>query len=267
MRVLPPENRLAQLNRRNVSRRNLLRSAAGLAGATSIASFVAACSDDASDDDVAAEDDEEDPEPETEETADDSDDEVDDQDPSEVTLEDAIDELPEDFEPPDTVELDVDTLEADVASQTVEAEPYDNVYVGEVTEDLFIGVALGGGYPQGSDEVAVYLCDNELSIYLTDELDQNDEGTLSNDEAEVEFALEDGELIGSVTLAGEDPMSFTAVEAAGDAGMYAAEVEVENVEVTPRWIVLADGRQRGNSVCCVTTPSGHTACFPCYSMK
>lgn len=225
----------------------------------SFASVAAACSD-------SVEDDDETDAAEPEDQADDADTSSD--DPPEDSVDELIAALPDGFEPPELAELDLETQEAVIASEAVQAEPYENTYVGEVTDDLFIAVSLGGRYPQDSDEITVYLCDNVLSVYLSGDLDQNDEAILTDDEAEVEIAITDDEITGTVTLSGEDPMSFTAVEASGDAGLYAAELDVDGVEIIPRWIVLSDGRQRGNNICCAIHPrTGQRVCYPCWSLN
>jgi hypothetical protein len=170
----------------------------------------------------------------------------------------------EGFEPFDAPELDLDTLQAEIPGETLQAERYDHAYVGEVTSDLFIGVSLAGGYAmQSQQDVTAYLCDgDEISIYLTGTLNAQ-EATLVSDEADVEFSVANGEIAGTVTMAGEDPVTFTAAEATDDAGMYVAGTEIEEVEVTSRWIVLPDGRQRGVPICCVVFPSGGWSCWPC----
>lgn len=245
---------VSRLLDRQVGRRSLLRSAVGLAGAVSFASIVIACETQTADED----------EPDAATTDDQA---VDAPSDEEDIPDEVVESLPEGFEPPDIAELNLETREAAFASETVKAEPYENTYVGEVTEDLFVAVSLDSRYTDQAGELTVYLCDNELSVYLSGELDENNEAVLADDQAEIEIAITDDEISGSVTLSGEDPIPFTAVEASGDAGLYAAELDVDGVEIVPRWIVLSDGRQRGNNICCATHPrTGQRVCYPCWSL-
>jgi hypothetical protein len=85
---------------------------------------------------------------------------------------------------------------------------------------------------------------------------EGDAASLADDEASLEFELIDGEVTGTVTLAGEDPASFSAEEATGVAGVYVAEHAIDNIDVVARWIVLADRQQRGGPFCRICHPDG-----------
>ena len=177
-------------------------------------------------------------------------------------------EILEDFEPFDTAELDLETREAQLGDQIVTAEPWDNTWVGEVTDAWFIGIMVADAYGSDPREVTVYLCDNERGIVLNGELPADeDTTTLSNDEAEVELTLIDDEITGTVSINGQDPEPFDADAATDDAGVYVATTEVEEVEVAARWIVLADGRQRGTSICCAVGPRGIVVCWSCQQRR
>jgi hypothetical protein len=75
----------------------------------------------------------------------------------------------------------------------------------------------------------------------------------------------DGEFIGTVTLPDQEPIAFTAEEANDSAGLYIAEHEIDEVEMTGRWVVLADGSQRGFILCCLIIE--HPGCIPCRSQN
>jgi hypothetical protein len=260
---------------------------AGLGSLATVSGLLASCAErDADDDDddiedAAATDD--DPEPESDDEPDEDDEEVvdpddddevgddvpdDDADADVDNAEDDIDEIPEDFEPFDTPELDLETREAQLGEQVVTAEPWDNTWVGEVTDSWFIGITVADAYGSDPRETTVYLCDNDRGIVLNGEFPADEDTTsLSNDEAEVELTLIDDEITGTVSINGQDPESFDAEAATDDAGVYVAATEVDEVEVAARWIVLADGRQRGTSVCCAMGPGGIVVCWPCQHQR
>ena len=164
--------------------------------------------------------------------------------------------------------LDLDTLESEFEGETLQAESLEGLrsgsttYVGEAAGQpgLFIAVSHVEGDPNQTEEeeqlpeIVVYLCDGEIgtqgdiSLWLTGEF--NETGTtLTHEEVEgTEFklALVDGEFLGVARLPDEEAsIPFVTAEATGDAGLYQAETEVDEEEMTVRWIVLPDGRQRG----------------------
>ncbi|MFP9193044.1 twin-arginine translocation signal domain-containing protein [Natrialbaceae archaeon A-CW1-1] len=171
---------------------------------------------------------------------------------------------PDDFNPFETSELNLETLEAEIPGGTLQAEPLENTYVGEVTDDLFVGVSFTDDDTGQPEEIAAYLCDgNDIAIWLVGEYEVGGV-TLADEEDEVKLAMVDGEFLGAASLADEEGVPFLAAEATGDAGLYQAETEVDEVEVTARWIVLSDGRQRGTSICCAggcCPPI--VVCWPC----
>lgn len=173
-------------------------------------------------------------------------------------------ELPEGIEPFRVSELDLDTLEGEIPDGTLAAQPWEDTWVGEVTDDLFIGLRVDD--ENEPTEVVAYLCDNDVSILLDGPLEDG-AATLTGQNTEVTLEVDDDVIIGEVSLDGGDAEAFTAEPATGDAGVYAAQHDLDEVDVTARWIVLPDERQRGNSICCVTHPNGQQACFPCWQMQ
>ncbi len=171
---------------------------------------------------------------------------------------------PDDFDPFETSELNLETLEAEIPSGTLQAEPLENTYVGEVTDELFVGISFTEDDTGQPDEIAAYLCDgNEIAIWLVGEYEVGGV-TLAGEEDEVKLAMVDDEFLGAASLADEESVPFLAAEATGDGGLYQAVAEVDEVEVTARWIVLSDGRQRGTSICCTggcCPPI--VVCWPC----
>jgi hypothetical protein len=108
-------------------------------------------------------------------------------------------------------------------------------------------------------DIVAYLCDGEvgaqgdIGLWLTGEFDGTGT-TLTGEEAqdgEVSLVLVDGEFLGAARLPNEEErVPFVTSEATGDAGLYQAETEVDETEVTVRWVVLPDWRQRGLEWCC-----------------
>ncbi|WP_348612614.1 twin-arginine translocation signal domain-containing protein [Halobaculum rarum] len=160
-------------------------------------------------------------------------------------------------------QLHLDTLEAEVQGETLQAESYEDwrsestSYVGQVngrrSGDLFIGVSLPGNGAEQHSEMVVYLCDGEvgafaeIGFYMTGEYDDGgvtltDNILSANEDSEVKLALVGGEFLGAVTLANGEQFPFIAVEAAGDAGLYWAQTD--DGDMLFLWIVLPDGRQR-----------------------
>jgi hypothetical protein len=144
----------------------------------------------------------------------------------------------------DVPQLDLATLEAEAPGMTVQAQPVDNAFVGEVTDDIFIAIAPDQLPAAEADEVMAYLCDDEgLAIVMTGELGDDGTATLSEEQATVELAVTGDQIAGSVTLDGEQIGQFTATAATGEAGLY--EVTGLPEDSWARWVVLEDGRQRG----------------------
>jgi hypothetical protein len=163
-------------------------------------------------------------------------------------------------------ELDLASLEAQAHDRTFVAESYANTYVGEVTDDLLIGVSFDSRYVDQADGVSVYLCDSDdISIYLTGEL-QDGRATLSDDDVEIELEVTNEGITGTVFLEGGEE-SFTASEASDDAGMYVATDSAGDIDLEVRWVVADDGRQRGRIVCCWPTSHITFACGCCIQQR
>lgn len=161
--------------------------------------------------------------------------------------------------------LHLDSLEAEVAGETLQAISYEDwrsgstTYVGQVSgrgsDDLFVGVSLLSDDAVQYEELVVYLCNGaigsprDIGIYLTGDYDAGgvtltQRGVPAADEdAAVKLALVDGEFLGAVTLADGEQSPFLAAETTGDAGLYRAESDEGDLVV--QWVVLPDGRQRG----------------------
>lgn len=179
-------------------------------------------------------------------------------------------------EPVRIPQLNLETLEATIGDETLQAEsaeesrPGSTTYVGEAAgrPGLFVAVSHVDEAPDQPDEeqpdVAVYLCnaevgtESDLGLWLTGDFDETGMTlTIEEDQdVEVKVALVDGEFLGVARLPDEaETVPFVTSEATGVAGMYAAESE-QAEDAGLRWIVLADGRQRG-TVCC-----NWPLCFP-----
>jgi hypothetical protein len=234
-----------------LNRRSFLKLGLGVAGTASVTSILAAC---------ASQDDEEAPAADSDDGGDDiaaDSDDHDDGDVDEVAkpdddfdVEQLIDDWLEEFEPFEAPELDLERLEVEIQGETYDVWAYENTWVGEVTDDLFIAFSIQEGSSEGSGEVSAYACDSgDASVYLTGEL-VDGEADLDDCVDKIQLSLVDGEVTGTITLEGEEPLSFVAVPSDGDAGLYRAEtIEMGEIEITTRWVVLDDGRQRGGRKC------------------
>lgn len=155
--------------------------------------------------------------------------------------------------------LDLDTLQASAEPGDFQAQPIANARVGEVTESLFVAVVVPDVVEAGQ-EVRVYLCDGEnFAQWLSGELNAAGEARLGEQiGAQVNLRIEDnGDVFGVAQVPGEIPQAFRATAATGDAGLYRAEEDFNGVTHVGGWIVLQDGRQRGDFCCgCIVI------CFP-----
>lgn len=116
----------------------------------------------------------------------------------------------------------------------------------------FIGVTTQ------ENRVAAYLCDGEtVAEWFRGELAPD--GTLdltSAAGAQLRASLDGSSVEGMVTLTDGQTLAFTAVAAAGQAGLYRDEVEGEGVPYVAGWIVLPDGEQRGALSRAADAPTG-----------
>lgn len=166
--------------------------------------------------------------------------------------------------------LDPDTLQATGSEGTYQARAVAGAHVGEVTDDLFIAVAVEDGAEAAEaregQPVSVYLCDGEFSQWLRGELDAQGQTVLEEElGAKVRLGLAgDGEIAGIVQVPGARPQPFTATAATGEAGLYRAQQTFAGVEASAGWVVLNDGRQRGSACCECWPPPGYCApeCCP-----
>ena len=129
--------------------------------------------------------------------------------------------------------LDLDTRTSVIADQTVEAAPVaGDHFVGEVTEQLWIGVAIDG------NDVTVYLCDDDRGVWLRGEL-VDGRAELTDADASVDLELTAAGVAGTVTLGDVATNEvFEAEASSGDDGLYRAEVTVEQVDYVGGWIVI-----------------------------
>jgi hypothetical protein len=219
-----------------LTRRSLLKLGLAAAGTSALSAVLAACGDD-TDDDASVRDDD-------------------------VDLDQYVEEWLEEYDPIDIGELDVENQQAILDGETHDVWAYENTWVGEVTDDVFVAISIADGDVEGSDEVAAYACgDDDVSVYLTGEL-VNGEADLDDCIDKIQFAVVDDQITGTLTLEGGEPQRFVAERATGNAGLYRAEtLERGAIGMTARWVVLADGRQRGGFKCrnpwtgdCMTCP-------------
>ncbi len=245
--------------RGRLSRRSLLKFGLALSATASTTSLLAACATRQDDDAPAAEpeadtdDDDSAAEPTEDDAAaerDDEADEIETQPGDDFDVEQLIDDWLEEFELFELPELDLDSLEVEIQGETYDVWAYENTWVGEVTEDLFIAFSIEEGYSQGSGEISAYACDSgDTSVYLTGEL-VDGEADLDDCVDKIQLSLDDGEITGTLTLQGEEPHSFVAIPADGNAGLYRTEtIEMGEIGITTRWVVLEDGRKRGGRKC------------------
>jgi hypothetical protein len=164
-------------------------------------------------------------------------------------------------------ELDLASLEAEIDAGTLQAQPVPNSFVGAVTDDLFVAVALddSGG---GGQVATVYVCDGAgVSTWLRGAVAADEPTRLGGfeDGASVEFVVAGDAVHGHVVTAQHGgPQYFEAVPASGEAGLYRAEDTLEGDDYVGGWIVLDDGRQQGGADICYvvcTTIGGVEICY------
>ena len=243
----------------SISRRQFMRRAAAFGLAVpSMSTLLAACEVnigvDDDDDEPAAEPDEDDEVvPDEDDVVDDSAEESD----AEPVEDDDGEESAEEVETP---ELDLDALEAETPDGAIQAQRAENSYVAEIDEGRVIGVAFTTEVdmaedPYDDEEIVVRLYDRQEAAVFRGDIDEEGAASLqsfegSDFEATVDLVMEDDVVTGAVTFADEEPVSFTAEKATGDAGLYWILNDDEDAEIkSVDWVVLPDGRQWG--VVCV----------------
>lgn len=162
-------------------------------------------------------------------------------------------------------ELDLETLEADAANGTFQANRAEASYVAALGDGRAIGVvffeALGVD-DVSEDLLVVQLYDRDRLAILIGEVDDEGAATLESEEhsdfeATADFVVTDDEVSGTVTYGTEAPTEFTANEATGDAGVYWARGTDENADAGADWVVLSDGSQWG---CACLPPYTNPCC-------
>jgi hypothetical protein len=170
--------------------------------------------------------------------------------------------LPADFEFEgiELPELDIENLRAEIAGTVFEAQPWNDTWVGRVTDDAFIGIRIDG-HTDDAGEIVAYLCDDDELALLLEGEHRDGGAVLADDAAELELELAAAAITGSVTLDGEEPVTFTAEPARGSAGVYVVEEEKDDVDAWAGWVVLTDGAVRGSTVRCFRNPwTGEKIC-------
>ncbi len=246
-----------------LTRRSVLKLGFGLAGSATLGLTLAACVSDSDDEEAAAEpvttddeaalDDEDDEDDEgAPEPADDTDDDQSGMSraEAEAEYEQYVEEWLEEYDMFEMPDFSPDMSEVEILGDSYDVWPYENTWVGEVTDDLFIAFSISEGYSDGSGEVSAYACDSgDTSVYLTGELEDG-EAELDDCIDKIELSINGDEITGTLTLQDSEPLSFVALPSENDAGLYRAEtVEMGDIEVTTRWVVLSDGRVRGARKC------------------
>jgi len=159
----------------------------------------------------------------------------------------------------DPLILDLETLQARSEVGVFQAEPVANARVGEVSAELLVAVVVPDVVEAGED-ISVYLCDGVgFAQWISGELDAAGEARLGERiGAQVHVRVEDtGDVFGVAQVPGGGPQPFWATAETGDAGLYRAEEEFGGVTHVGGWIVLPDGRQKGDFCCgCIVI------CFP-----
>jgi hypothetical protein len=249
---------------RSLTRRSALKMGLAMAGSALFGASLAACvterddtdapaagpDDDDGDDEVASASEDDDGTEEVAETSDGADDDRHDDAPDDRDFEQFVEDWLEEYEMFELPELDLASSEVEIQGQTYDVWAYQNTWVGEVTDDLFIAFSIEEGYSEGTGEISAYACDSEdASVYLTGEL-QDGEADLDDCVDKIVLSLDGDEITGMLTLEDQEPLSFVAVPAEGDAGLYRTEtIEMGELEVVTRWVVLEDGRRRGGRKC------------------
>ena len=154
---------------------------------------------------------------------------------------------PSDQSADEFVTIDVQTLEVQNEHGTTVGERVPNAFVGEVTEELLIGVATPeeSGARFNAGDIIVYLCDSETVAAWFSTRFTGNEMTIDFGDIAVELIISDDEVTGTATIADSDPMPFTARRAGQNSGLFTAEGTFDGVTYRGGWIVLEDGRQAG----------------------
>lgn len=148
-----------------------------------------------------------------------------------------------------TPELDVSAGHAETAAGTIDAarSSWGTTYVAQLTDDLYVGVALENGTDTSERQDAfVYACDGEGALVASGEI-SSESTTVESDVMAADLTLESEVVSGAVRIGEHEPLSFTATRATGDAGLYGAEFTVDSIDYFPLWVVLPDGSQRGET--------------------
>jgi hypothetical protein len=155
----------------------------------------------------------------------------------------------------DLPELDLNTLEAETPDGILHAARAPTSFVGEIAEGRIIGISYRsdiGGPPDehGQMDIVVHLYERGQPALAMGRLDEQGAASLqslegSTFEATIDLVVEDDFVTGSVGYRDEDPISFIAFPATGNAGVYWALGDEDWDVRAANWVVLPDGRQWG----------------------
>jgi hypothetical protein len=154
-------------------------------------------------------------------------------------------------------ELNLDTLEAEMAFGTLQAQRAETSFVAALGEGQAIGITFFG---ETTQEVLVLLYDRACVAIMQGELNAEGRASLTSEEptdfeATVDITVANNTASGTVSLMGETS-AFSAEAATGISGVYRARGTHENPDVSAEWVVLPDERQWG----CICTPPWVNPC-------
>lgn len=148
--------------------------------------------------------------------------------------------------------LDLHTLTSVADGWVFRGEPLQNVSVGAIDDDWFIGISVPEGTEAG--EAIAYLCNGAWGIWLEGAITDG-VARLQSGDTVLQFEG-DGTFTGTVTIDGGEPRAFSATEAGSDAGLFRA-VYVSGPEGSATdpaeaggyvggWVVLSATSMRGS---------------------
>lgn len=164
-------------------------------------------------------------------------------------------------EPPPV--LDAEAGSAETPAGVIDSQRAEGTaYVGTVTDDLYIAVALDRGTGAGGPQDAlVYVCDGHGGGYITGEVGSG-MTTLTGDGMNVTLTRAGRGVTGTVALGDRPPLPFTARRATGVAGLHGGRFDADGVDYRPVWVVLPDGSQRGGACWQCCSGEGCSICCP-----
>jgi hypothetical protein len=147
----------------------------------------------------------------------------------------------------DFVAIDVETLEFVIDQGTGVADRIPNAYVGELSDDMLIGVAVpqeDGPYHDAGD-VIVYICDSTTLAAWFYTTSTGDDMVIEFQDITVDLVVLIDQVMGTVVIGDGEPKTFTARAATNTSGLFAGDATFDSETYRGGWIVLEDGRQAG----------------------